>query len=404
LNELDVVKNADEFRQGIIDLANKTDAALTAIQTRESDAEIERLRYIELVNAGLTDTVAQKVLELEAAKRVTSAIYDAAIAQLESKIIAGDVTDQVNAQNEAYRQQIEILRQRKDAQEGKFGTFDATTGKGTGAIGGAVESESGKKLQDFIARTQAELNDLEGLAVRVSEGIGNAIANSLANGVAGLIEGTTTAKEVFANFLRDVGQILVQEGTKMIGMYFAIGIAKIFAGLSSGGNMGGKNYFDPMTGKGVAGPNFGLAKGGAFDESGNQRFAKGGTFTNSIVSSPTLFKFADGGAMRTGVMGEAGPEAIMPLKRNSSGRLGVEASGLREAMGSAPGNANSSPVLNMSFESTNIGGVEYVSRDQLEQAMAATRRQAANDGAKRGMSMTLDRLQQSPQTRRRVGI
>jgi phage-related minor tail protein len=27
-----------------------------------------------------------------------------------------------------------------------------------------------------------------------------------------------------------------------------------------------------------------------------------------------------------GVMGEAGPEAIMPLKRNSQGRLGVEAS------------------------------------------------------------------------------
>lgn len=58
----------------------------------------------------------------------------------------------------------------------------------------------------------------------------------------------------------------------------------------------------------------------------------------------------------------------------------------------------------MSFETTSIAGVEYVSREQLEQAMAATRRQAANDGAKRGMSMTLDRIQQSPQTRNRLGI
>ncbi len=44
-------------------------------------------------------------------------------------------------------------------------------------------------------------------------------------------------------------------------------------------------------------------------------------FTNSVVSSPTLFKFAQG----TGLMGEAGPEAIMPLKRDSQGNLGVRA-------------------------------------------------------------------------------
>jgi hypothetical protein len=61
-------------------------------------------------------------------------------------------------------------------------------------------------------------------------------------------------------------------------------------------------------------------------------------------------------------------------------------------------------VLNMTFETVRFGDTEYVSRDQLEMAMAQTRRQAASDGAKRGMSMTLDKLQQSPQTRSRVGI
>lgn len=63
------------------------------------------------------------------------------------------------------------------------------------------------------------------------------------------------------------------------------------------------------------------AKGAAYDIGGIERFAKGGTFTNSVVSSPTLFKFAKG----TGMMGEAGPEAIMPLKRDSNGNLGVRA-------------------------------------------------------------------------------
>lgn len=56
-----------------------------------------------------------------------------------------------------------------------------------------------------------------------------------------------------------------------------------------------------------------------------QRFANGGTFTNSIVSTPTLFRFANGGAL--GEMGEAGPEAIIPLKRGRNGSLGVQVQG-----------------------------------------------------------------------------
>src|SRR5262249_32262662 len=48
-------------------------------------------------------------------------------------------------------------------------------------------------------------------------------------------------------------------------------------------------------------------------------FAKGGW----VVDSPTLFPMAGG----AGLMGEAGPEAIMPLTRTSGGDLGVNTSG-----------------------------------------------------------------------------
>lgn len=64
------------------------------------------------------------------------------------------------------------------------------------------------------------------------------------------------------------------------------------------------------------------AKGNAFDSGGIHAFANGGAFTNSVVSKPTAFTFANGGAL--GVMGEAGPEAIMPLKRGANGSLGVQ--------------------------------------------------------------------------------
>lgn len=61
-----------------------------------------------------------------------------------------------------------------------------------------------------------------------------------------------------------------------------------------------------------------FADGGTFSQGRVMPFAKGG-----IVSSPTSFPMRGG----TGLMGEAGPEAIMPLARGADGRLGVRGAG-----------------------------------------------------------------------------
>ncbi|MCF1869025.1 phage tail tape measure protein, partial [Klebsiella pneumoniae] len=52
-----------------------------------------------------------------------------------------------------------------------------------------------------------------------------------------------------------------------------------------------------------------------------------GSYSNQIVSSPTYFAFAKGGAPNLGLMGEAGSEAIMPLTRTADGNLGVRVVG-----------------------------------------------------------------------------
>ena len=62
----------------------------------------------------------------------------------------------------------------------------------------------------------------------------------------------------------------------------------------------------------------GNADGNVFQGGSIVPYAKGG-----IVRRPTLFPMANG----LGLMGEAGPEAVMPLRRHANGRLGVEASG-----------------------------------------------------------------------------
>lgn len=66
----------------------------------------------------------------------------------------------------------------------------------------------------------------------------------------------------------------------------------------------------------------GFAAKGAYFDGNVAKFAMGG-----IVDTPTQFRFASGGSFRNGLMGEAGPEAIMPLKRDSQGRLGVSGGG-----------------------------------------------------------------------------
>lgn len=63
---------------------------------------------------------------------------------------------------------------------------------------------------------------------------------------------------------------------------------------------------------------FPFAQGGAFTQGRVMPFAKGG-----VISSPTSFAMRSG----RGLMGEAGPEAIMPLARGADGRLGVQAAG-----------------------------------------------------------------------------
>lgn len=71
------------------------------------------------------------------------------------------------------------------------------------------------------------------------------------------------------------------------------------------------------------GSGIGPGMGGVYAKGGVVSGAGISAYSGSVVSQPTLFPFAKG----VGLMGEAGPEAILPLKRGPGGRLGVEAGG-----------------------------------------------------------------------------
>jgi len=66
--------------------------------------------------------------------------------------------------------------------------------------------------------------------------------------------------------------------------------------------------------------------------------------------------------------------------------------------------AAATPVLSMSFETTRFMDRDWVDKDQLVAAMAATERRAATAGAKAGAAQVTSKLQQSPSYRRQVGL
>jgi tape measure domain-containing protein len=183
----------------------------------------------------------------------------------------------------------------------------------------------------------------------------DAAATLATSGMAAMIDGTKSAQEVFAEFLNTIANALMQTAAKMIAQYIAIGIARMFAGM--GGGVGNFAPSGPLAAVGNVNTDvssfFSLnANGNAFGANGIIPFAKGG-----IVNSPTVFPFAKG----IGLMGEAGPEAILPLKRGADGSLGVMASG---------GGGDVNVVVNVDAKGSSVEGDEQ-GANQLGRVISA---------------------------------
>lgn len=143
-----------------------------------------------------------------------------------------------------------------------------------------------------------------------SQGISTVVTQAFGHLEDAFIEFTKTGKFNFNTFaqavLDDLNKIIIRS---LIIAPLAKGLLNLIPGSTPGPQT---TVGDPG---GTVTPS---AKGNAFYNGALQKFATGG-----VVSSPTLFGFGGG---KTGLMGEAGSEAILPLSRGSGGDLGVKAS------------------------------------------------------------------------------
>jgi hypothetical protein len=145
------------------------------------------------------------------------------------------------------------------------------------------------------AANRQELETLQKIKDRNDE-VALSIATSFGSAITSIVDGTKSVSDAF----KDMARAIIAE-------LYQIFVVKQITGMIA-------NVISPG-----AGDSYLLARGGVLNNGQVVPYADGG-----VVGGPTYFPMAGG---RTGLMGEAGPEAIMPLKRGKDGKLGVQAEG-----------------------------------------------------------------------------
>lgn len=168
-------------------------------------------------------------------------------------------------------------------------------------------SKAAEKLRDSVVDT---FDSMRTAAQNVARDISEPIKDALRSG--------ELSWRTFADAVLQIGRNLA---SRLIDVAFAPieeALTSALRGVIAGGPTGILSSLFGFASGGVIdrGSVHAFADGGVVDRGSVYEFARGG-----VVSRPMIFPLARG----IGLVGEAGPEAILPLRRGADGRLGVEA-------------------------------------------------------------------------------
>ena len=216
-------------------------------------------------------------------------------------------------------------------------------------------------------------DEISNVSGTVSDGVKTTLDSAFGN-VTSMLEGNKVSWKSWGISVLQIIEKVALQMAVVSAMGGASSGSGIFGSLigSVGSFFGGGAGASVSTGTAVSsyGSNFQFnAKGGVYDSPSLS------AFSNGIVRNPTMFAFAKGGA---GIMGEAGPEAIMPLTRAPDGSLGVRAvgGGGGQSVSSAPqvyitidGNGNTQTQASPGLEQFGAEVGEFVDRRYKQNVM-----------------------------------
>jgi TP901 family phage tail tape measure protein len=251
----------------------------------------------------------------------------------------------------------------------------------------AKPKEESQKIEERLGKVKDELKELTSLSNQVTKGA-EAIGGAFQQAFMGLVSGSMTAKEALASFFKSVADHFLDMASqmiaKMIEMFILQTILGIIGGAAGGG--GGGNYSSAF--KSAPKTSF----GGALAMP--KLMAEGG-----FVTGPTSAVIGEGGESEYVIPASKMQSAMSRYSRGARGKGVIAGSGGGTEGGTATAAAGPM-VVDVRYTVERINDVEYVTASQFQAGM----RQAAQQGAAQGEQRTLRRLQQSPGTRKRVGM
>ncbi|ELW8092472.1 phage tail tape measure protein [Salmonella enterica] len=199
--------------------------------------------------------------------------------------------------SDEYRQAEQELQASLDRRLAEWADYNAKVDTASGDWTLGVS----RALDNFMAQG----SDVAGM----TENVFTNAFNSMADGIANF---TLTGKMDFRSFTVSILADLAKMEARIAASKLLGSVLGMFGvGASAGGSTPSGAYSSAAL---SVIPN---ADGGVYRSAGLSQYS------GSIVNRPTFFAFARGAA----VMGEAGPEAILPLRRGANGKLGVVAAG-----------------------------------------------------------------------------
>lgn len=298
---------------------SRTQAEAEAIQKKvealQLQAETLRMttteaKLYELANAGATAGELKAARAALEAKDAYEAEQDAIEANTESRRIAAEIVKEYEQATKAARGLIieyGTSAQKAAARQEEYNaTVEEMTEKHLPELTQALGDEA--KAREVIERAAKAQIEATGKSSQVAQDMGYAFSSAFENAI---IEGEKLS-EVLVGLGQDIQRVILRNAvTAPLGEAIGGWAASVGAGMFGGGGAGASTNVGNLN----AAFN---AKGNVFEHGEIRAFADGG-----VVHGATMFPMARG----VGVMGEAGPEAIMPLSRGPGGKLGVAASG-----------------------------------------------------------------------------